>query len=68
MNDFGREVKKTCIDLGLTQHYIAQKIGLSDNGLSNSLNRDNISLNKMKEIASAMNCELQIKLIPINKE
>lgn len=67
MNEFGREVKKTCVDLGLTQHYIAQKAGLSDNGLSNSLSRDNISLTKMKEIASAMGCELQIKLVPKNK-
>lgn len=64
MNEFGKEVKKKCVDLGVTQHYIAESIGLSDNGLSNALNRDNLGLIQMQKIANALNCELQIKLIP----
>ena len=64
MNDFGREVKKICIDLGITQHSIAQAIGMTDNGFSNTLNRGNVGLQQMQKVADALNCELQIKLIP----
>ncbi len=64
MNDFGKEVRKKCIDLGVTQHYVAESIGLSDNGLSNALNRDNLGLLQMQKIANALNCELKIQLVP----
>lgn len=68
MNDFGKEVRKKCIDLGVTQHYVAESIGLSDNGLSNALNRDNLGLLQMQKIANALNCELKIQLIPKESE
>ena len=64
MNDFGREVKKACIDMNMTQHQIAQRLGISDNGLSNALNRDNVGLQQMKRIADILHCDLEIKLIP----
>ena len=64
MNEFGKEVKKICIDLNLTQHAIAETIGLSDNGLSNALNRDNVGLQQMRRIADAMHCDLEIRLVP----
>lgn len=68
MNDFGKEVKKKCIDLGITQHQIAEAIGLSDNGLSNALNRKNLGLIQMQKIADALNCELKIELISKESE
>jgi transcriptional regulator with XRE-family HTH domain len=46
----------------LNQRYIAEKIGLSANGLSNALNRDNISLLQMQRIAESINCKLVIEL------
>lgn len=63
MNDFGKEVKKKCVDFGVTQHQIAEAMGLSDNGLSNALNRKNLGLIQMQKIADALNCELKIELI-----
>lgn len=62
MNQYGIEVKKKLIEKGLNQRYIAEKIGLSANGLSNALNRDNISLLQMQRIAESLNCKLVIQL------
>lgn len=62
MNQYGIEVKKKLIEKGLNQRYIAEKIGLSANGLSNALNRDNISLLQMQRIAESLNCQLVIQL------
>ena len=64
MNEFGKEVKKICIDLNITQHSIAESLGMSDNGLSNTLNRSNVGLKQMQRIADVMNCDLEIKLKP----
>lgn len=62
MNQYGKEVKKKLIEKGLNQRYIAEKIGLSANGLSNALNRDNISLLQMQRIAESIGCKLIIEL------
>ena len=64
MNEFGKVVKKTCIDLNISQHEIAQRLGMSDNGLSNALNRDNVGLQQMRRIADVLQCDLEIKLTP----
>lgn len=64
MNEFGKEVKKVCVDLDITQHSIAESLGMSDNGLSNALNRSNVGLQQMRRIADVMNCDLEIKLKP----
>ena len=64
MNEFGKEVKKVCIDMNITQRSIAEAIGISENGLSNALNRSNVGLQQMRKIADAMNCDLEIKLKP----
>ena len=62
MNQYGIEVKKKLIEKGLNQRYIAEKIGISQNGLSNALNRDNISLLQMQRIADSIGCKLVISL------
>lgn len=64
MNDFGNEVKKHIAEKSITQSDIAQKINLKTNTVNSLLNRDNISLGKMKQIAEALDCDLEIKLIP----
>lgn len=62
MNQFGLITKKYCLENDIKQREIAEKIGLSQNGLSNALNRDNVSLQQMQRIASALNCKLVIEL------
>ena len=68
MNQYGLEVKKKLLEKGLNQRYIAEKIGLSQNGLSNALNRDNISLLQMQRIAESIGCKLHIELIDTKSE
>ncbi len=68
MNQFGNEVKKMLVDKGLTQKELSEKMALSHSGLTNALNRDNISIKQMQAIAHALNCDLKIELIPKNDE
>ena len=66
MNQFGLITKKYCLENNIKQRDIAEKIGLSQNGLSNALNRDNVSLQQMQRIATALHCKLVIDLQPIS--
>ncbi len=67
MNAFGLLVKKILIDKNCKQIDIAKKINMSPNGFNSLLNRDNISLDKMRLIADALNCDLKIELVPKDK-
>lgn len=64
MNIYGNLVKHTLIDKSMSQKQLAEKMQISTNGLNSLLNRDNISLDKMQAIASALDCELVIGLKP----
>lgn len=64
MNAFGYVVKKYLIENDLKQQIITDNSGVSKGAISQLLNRDNISLDKMQMIADALDCDLQIKLIP----
>ena len=64
MNQFSLAVKRFLIENDLKQKYIVDKLGLSKNAVSSSLNRDNISLEKMQAIADALDCDLEITLKP----
>ena len=64
MNQFSLQVKEYLLRNNLKQKDIVEKLGLSKNAISQSLNRDNISLDKMLLIADALNCDLEIKLVP----
>ena len=66
MNQFSLAVKHFLIENNLKQKYIVDKLGLSKNAVSSSLNRDNISLEKMQAIADALDCDLEITLKPRN--
>ena len=64
MNQFSLQVKEYLLRNNLKQKDIVEKLGLSKNAISQSLNRDNISLDKMILIAEALDCDLEIKLVP----
>ena len=64
MNQFSLQVKEYLLRNNLKQKDIVEKLGLSKNAVSQSLNRDNISLDKMILIAKALDCDLEIKLVP----
>lgn len=64
MNQFSLQVKEYLLRNNLKQKDIVEKLGLSKNAVSQSLNRDNISLDKMILIADALGCDLEIKLVP----
>lgn len=66
MNQFSLQVKEYLLRNNLKQKDIVEKLGLSKNAISQSLNRDNISLDKMILIADALGCDLEIKLVPRN--
>lgn len=65
---FGKIVKKYLIENDLQQNVIATNTGLTKQAVSNLLNRDNISLDKMLMIADALNCDLEINLKPREKQ
>ncbi len=64
MNQFGYVVKQYLLKNGIKQQTITDKLGNSKGAVSQLLNRDNISLDKMLEIAAALDCDLEIKLNP----
>ncbi len=64
MNQFSLEVKRFLLENNLKQKYIVDKLGISKNAISQALSRDNISLDKMLEIAAALDCDLKITLEP----
>ncbi len=66
INLFGYEVKKYLLEKNLKQQVITDKSGASKGAVSQLLNRDNISLDKMIMIADALDCDLEIKLKPRN--
>ena len=66
MNNFGYTVKKHLLDNGLKQQIISDKCDLSKGAVSQLLNRDNISLDKMIMISEALDCDLEITLKPRN--
>ena len=64
MNIFGNIVRHYMIDTKITQKEVAERIGCNPNTVSQLLNRDNISLEKMQAIADALDCDLEIILKP----
>lgn len=68
MNYFGTLIKNYLTENKIPQKTIANNLQVGENTISNLLNRDNISLDKMLMIAKALNCDLEIKLIPIKND
>ena len=67
---FSQIVKTKLKEKGLKQQYLADTLLMDKSAISHLLNRDNISLDKMQAIATALDCRLIIDLVPIddNKE
>lgn len=68
MNIFGNTVKHFLLDNNLQQNDIAKNAKITKANVSQLLNRDNISLEKMQMIADALDCDLEITLKPRNKK
>ena len=49
---------------GLTQKQFAENIGISQSTYSDIINRDSMTIQTMRKIAAALNCDLKIELIP----
>lgn len=64
MNIFGRIVKQYLLDNDIKQQEIVDKMNVAKNTVSQSLNRPNVTLDTMLRIADALNCDLEIKLVP----
>lgn len=64
MNAFGYVVKKYLLDNNLKQNDIVENSTMTKANVSQLINRDNISLDKMLLIADALDCDLEIKLVP----
>lgn len=67
MNTFGKIFKIYILQNDIKQKDVAKLIGISENGLSNALKRDNVGLQQMERIAEALDCDLEINLKPRNK-
>lgn len=63
INKFGVVVKKFLIDNNLNQKIISDKLHITKSAVSQLLNRDNLSLDKMLMIADALDCDLDINLV-----
>lgn len=64
MNIFGYVVKQYLLNNNLKQNDIVNNSDMTKATVSKLLNRDNISLDKMLEIANALNCDIEINLVP----
>ena len=64
MNQYGYIVKDYLLKNDLKQQLLIEKLGISKSAVSQLLNRENISLDKMRAIADALDCDLEIILKP----
>ena len=64
MNQYGYIVKDYLLKNDLKQQLLIEKLGITKGAVSQLLNRDNISLEKMQLIADALDCDLEITLKP----
>lgn len=58
MNTFATAFKHYLIEHNISQSDLAIKCNISPQAVSNLLNRDNISLDKMNMLVNAVGCEL----------
>lgn len=61
--DITKEIKKIMVDEDITIVALAEKLGTSQPNLSAKFKRNNFSVNEMKEIATVLGYELEIKFI-----
>lgn len=61
------EIKKAIIDNNTTSKAIADKLGISPQTYQHLINKKQLSFSDVKRICDAMNCDLNIDIIPKEK-
>lgn len=57
------DIQKIMIEKGIKKGELAERCGWTASNLYNKMKRDNFSEAELKTIATALNCDLEIKLI-----
>lgn len=66
MNKFSLLYKTYLYEKNIKQLDVAQKLGITGASISKTLKSDNITLEQMVKLADAVDCDLEIKLVPRN--
>lgn len=66
MNKFSLLYKTYLYEKNIKQLDVAQKLGITGASISKTLKGDNITLDQMVKFADAVDCDLEIKLVPRN--
>lgn len=66
MNKFSLLYKTYLYEKNIKQLDVAQKLGITGASISKTLKSDNITLEQMVKFADAVDCDLDIKLVPRN--
>lgn len=67
MNKFSLLYKSYLYEKNIKQLDIAEKLGVTQASISKTLKGDNITLEQMAKLADAVDCDLEIKLVPRTK-
>ena len=57
------DIQKIMIEKGIKKGELAERCGWTASNLYNKMKRDNFSEAELKTIATALNCDLEIKLV-----
>lgn len=57
------DIQKVMIEKGIKKGELAERCGWTASNLYNKMKRDNFSEAELKTIATALNCDLEIKLV-----
>ena len=66
MNKFSLLLKTYMYEKGIKQSDLAKHLGSTPNAVSKTLTGENVTLDQMIKYADAVDCDLEIKLVPRN--
>lgn len=61
--ELDKYIKKVLIDKEVKQVELAEKLGISRASLGGLISRNKMGVDKLEELANALNCELKISFI-----
>lgn len=68
-NEGLKEYINTIIDSkGLKKRFIASKMNVIPQQLNNILNKEHITLDDVQRICQAMDCQLEINIVPLDRK
>ncbi len=67
MNKFGLLYKTYLFEKDIKQIDIASRMGVTQATVSKTIKADNITLDQMLKLSDAVDCDLELKLIPREK-